>query len=252
MTKPLGLKLDWRAAKLSQLPEIAHGELHLWWLPLTLTTRQQEIALQLLSDLQRNRYERQTSPQLQEAYLAGRYFLLRLLAAYTNTDLHDIELKYTRLKKPYLSDQSIDLHFNFTDTSGLTHKHGLYAFAKSHELGVDIEARNRQSNFELVSSKRFTAQEQTFIMDNGRIDPEKFLAIWTRKEAFGKATGQGINFKMNERNLVSHGKHELNFHDDEQRAWRLLQLELGNEFIASVVHEHHQTLNLRAFNQLAS
>jgi len=126
--------------------------------------------------------------------------------------------------------------------------YGVFAFTLSGEIGVDIEARQRSSNFSTIADRRFSAREREFVYEKGVINPEKFLAIWTRKEAFGKATGQGINFKMNRRS--SNGEHELEFTDEYDQAWRLLQLQLGEKFIACVVHASHQALSLKAFNAL--
>lgn len=260
MIEALGQKPHWQSAKLKDIPALLEGELHVWWLPLTLQEPQKSEALKLLNDIQRDKHARRATDELQEAYLAGRYFLLHLLAAYTEVDPHEIDLSYTRLNKPYLSNNAVNsnspnntpqnLHFNFTDTRGHNTNYGVFTFAHEHEVGVDIEAKHRHSNFDRIAQKRFTPQENKFVYDDGVLNPEKFLAIWTRKEAFGKATGRGINFTMNERNLASDGKHELTFFDDDDQAWRLLQMELGEEFIASVVHASHQELSVKAFHSL--
>lgn len=204
----------------------------------------------MLSDMQRDKYERRRNIGQKDAYLAGRYLLLRLLSAYTNTSPNELALSYTRLNKPFLSNQTQNIQFNFTDTSVAERSVGVFAFALSHDVGVDIEARHRRSNFIEIAKQRFTHRELEFVHDDGNFNSEKFLAIWTRKEAFGKATGQGINFKMNACDLASDDRHELKFYDGDRRPWRMLQIELGDDFVASVVHAGHQTLSVTAFNYL--
>jgi len=252
MIERLGIQPKWQSAELQRVPSLLKHQLHLWWLPLELTEKQKAHALKLLSELQREKYERRRSDALKEAYLAGRYLLLNLLGAYTNTAPNELELSYTRLSKPFLSNPSQNLQFNFTDTTVNDRSVGVFAFALSHDLGVDIEAKQRRSNFIEIAKRRFTHRELEYVYDDGKLNSEKFLAIWTRKEAFGKATGQGINFKMNTCDLASDNRHELKFFDDDRCPWRLLQIELGDDFIASVVHAGHQILSITAFNYLES
>lgn len=269
MIDTLAIKPNWSAVRLANAPALEKGDLHLWCLPLTLNDDQADQAEGWLSDAQRDKYSRRNTPELKHAYLAGRYFLLRLLGHYSNCDPAHVELSYTRLNKPYLRDNTSHIHFNFTDTTlRAQSKHdtrlpveavGLYAFSCCAEVGVDVEHLSRRSDFKQIVEKRFTKAEQTFVTkQNGEIDPELFLGIWTRKEASGKATGQGINFQMNQRNLInsvnkdaSQGNHaHLNYVDEEQRAWRLIQLHLENNLIGCVVHAGHQPLSIKAFNRL--
>ncbi len=250
MIEILGFKPNWLAGKLSQVPTLQADQIHVWWLPLSLQESQVSEALKMLSDIQLDKYARRSTPDRKQAYLAGRYYLLTLLGLYTNTSPTEVLLSYSRLNKPYLSDDSLDVQFNFTDTryDGLTH--GAFVFSRAREVGIDIEARSRRSNFAAIAEHRFTAAEREFVTEHTQVNPEKCLAIWTRKEAFGKATGKGINFKMNEQDLSSGQQHELDFFDTENNAWRLLQLEFGENLIASVVHQGHQKLEMKAFHSL--
>lgn len=255
MSETLGTKLDWQSIEHPSIPDLEADELHLWWLPLSLSTQQQDEALQLLSDIQRDRYLRRRAGDAQEAYLAGRYYLLHLLAAYTETTPDAVQLSYSSMNKPFLSNKEVshkehDLQFNFTDTQHQAQRHGLFAFCRQREVGVDIESYARKNNFTAIAADRFTTAEQEFVARDGNVDPRRFLAIWTRKEAFGKATGKGINFKMNEQDLSNGNAQALNFFDPQNRAWRLQQVALGDELISAVVHAGHSPLRIRAFNQI--
>lgn len=252
---PLGLAPRWKAASLKRIPTLDENELHLWCLPLTLSDPQKETALDLLSDIQRERYHRRHT-SLKSSYLAGRFYLLNLLAAYTKQDASDIKLSYTRLNKPYLSFAEGGISFNFTDTGGKDNPLAMFAFCRNREVGVDIEANSRVSNFLPIVKKRFTKLEQDYVIDDfGQVIPERFLAIWTRKEASGKATGQGINFKMNNRELlgvenVENLNHHHNYYDEHGIPWRLTQLNVKGEHIACVVHADHQSMKLCSFDHL--
>jgi len=250
MIETLGIQPDWQAGDLRQMPTLAPGELHVWWLPLSLDQHKQNLAQDLLSDIQRDKYIRRRTEELKLAYLAGRYYLLTLLGAYVGVEPGEIKLSYSRLNKPYLSNNASGIHFNFTDTQSTNGSVGAFVFSRHHEVGIDIEARSRKCDFAAISNSRFTPAELDFATTDGVVNAEKFLAIWTRKEAFGKATGKGINFKMNQQNLSSGTDFELDFLDNQDQPWRLQQLEFGDELIVSVVHEGHQKLETRAFHCL--
>ncbi|MFT6407188.1 MAG: 4'-phosphopantetheinyl transferase [Arenicella sp.] len=248
MIEKLGQNLNWNNVSLQAFPLLMPNELHLWWVPLQLDHSQLKPALHLLSDIQRDKYHRRATAELKQNYLAGRYYLLHLLGAYTEQPPSDVLLSYSRLNKPSLSDSSLALEFNFTDTNG----YGVFAFSRGRQVGVDIESRTRKINFKAIADRRFTKQELAFVYQNGELNRQRCLAIWTRKEAFGKATGLGINFKMNQQNMYSNESdaYQHTFADEHNTPWRCLQLQLGDQFIASVVHQEHQDLSIKAFNSL--
>ena len=248
MIEDFGKTPEWQTANIGEINKLESNDLHIWWLPLRLNPSQKIVATSLLSDVQHDKYMRRRTSELKNAYLAGRYYLLHLLGAYTHCRPDEVKLSYSRLNKPSLSHNNTNIEFNFTDTTVNGVAQGLFAFSKNRQVGVDLEALTRRGNFPAITRKKFTQNEIDFVTHSNtkEINPERFLAIWTRKEAFGKATGVGINFKMNERDLAS-DEPELNFVDQDDQPWRLLQFKLGNELIASVVHSEHKTLSLHAY-----
>lgn len=257
MTEQLGASLDWESSKEGSALSLMPSELHIWWLPLTISAEHAQFTLGHLNERQREKYHRRATSDLQHAYLAGRYHLLTLLAAYANCKPDKIKLSYNRLNKPSLNINNTDevnqqIHFNFTDTNIGKQSHGLFAFCRQHPVGVDLEACDRKSAFKKIAQRRFTQTELEYVTnENGLIDSKRCLAVWTRKEAYGKAIGQGINFQMNERNLVSDNfkqPFKYNFNDSKDD-WRLIQIQPEQRFIACVVHQSHQNLLIKAFNR---
>ena len=246
----LGHILKWQTAKTGSTPDLKPNELHLWKFDLKLNDSESALALQFLNDIQRDKYLRRRTPQLKEAYLAGRFHLMQLLAAYGGTAPHEINLDYSRLNKPRLAPNLRNLEFNYTDTRENENSIGLFAITFNNAIGIDIEARSRRSDFLSIASKRFSEQELDYVTNTeGQIDAQRFLCIWTRKEAYGKATGKGINFKMRNMNLASSGAFELNFLADEDTSppFRLQQFHVGQRYIAALVHQGHQPLSIKAF-----
>ena len=260
MTNQLGMSLNWQTVDNLHDLSINDDELHLWWLPLSISEAQEKETHALLSQRQLDKYNRRSTPQLKHAYLAGRYYLFTLLAAYQNCKPSDLILSYGRLNKPHLNTRDpngnpTSLQFNFTDTSINEQSFALYAFCRNKAVGVDLESTSRKGDVTRIAKRRFTDIELAYVTSkNGEVNPEKALAIWTRKEAYGKATGVGINFQMNQRNLIADSditQNEYNFNDG-LTDWRLLQIEPEPQFIASVVHETYAPLTIKAFKSMLS
>ena len=64
---------------------------------------------------------------------------------------------------------------------------------KDLSLGVDIQ-KIRESRYEDLAKRYFSAEEEKMINSAGPQEKrqEKFFAVWTEKEACGKALGTGI------------------------------------------------------------
>jgi len=252
MINQIGIIPKWHTLQDLKTLNLKPEELHLWWSPLTLNSQQKSVAYSLLNERQLEKYHRRATPELQNSYLAGRYHLFTLLAAYLNCQPNQIKLQYNRLNKPFLakklqSEPPLSLEFNFTDTNLNGQSFALYAFCWNNQVGVDLEARKRAGDLEKIARRRFSKTELDFVSSEpGSLDPEKCLAIWTRKEAYGKARGIGINFQMNQRNLVGESDYDFTF-SDEKHNWRLVQIQPNEDFIACVVHENHAPLSIKAF-----
>lgn len=86
--------------------------------------------------------------------------------------------------KPELSGE-VGVHFN------LSHA-GDYAAAvfDDDEVGIDME-RTRRVNVN-VMRRQFTAAENAYL----RSKPDAFLRLWTRKESYCKAVGEGLHLPL--------------------------------------------------------
>lgn len=76
----------------------------------------------------------------------------------------------------------------------LSHCDGLVACAVSRELdlGVDIEPLSREAPL-AIAERMFAPAEQAWLRDQPEAEQSAgFFALWTLKEAFIKATGQGL------------------------------------------------------------
>jgi len=246
MLDKLSTKARWTSRSLEHLPTLESNEIHLWLLPLEISHEQQAIAKTWLNSTQKSKYEKRLKSGRDSSYLAGRYYLYKLISGYSGQPAKEIELSYTRLNKPYLRETDSNLFFNFSDTADENGSIGIFAFSRSGEVGVDIESLGRSGNFSSIVEKRFSPLEQSIVIDQrGKMNNEAFLCVWTRKEASGKATGQGINFKMNQREVVGSMNSYHHYEDEFSKKWTLQQIRLSQELISCVAYEGDQLKTIK-------
>ena len=74
----------------------------------------------------------------------------------------------------------------------ISHSGNMVAVCTSENpIGIDIELINEKRNLEKLSNRVFCGKELETFKNNPT--PEQFYEIWTRKEAYSKIDGQGVN-----------------------------------------------------------
>ena len=127
-----------------------------------------------------------------DRFIAGRGLLRTVLASYVEGDPGRLAFDYGPNGKPCLSecDRSGGVHFNLAHSDDLL----LVAVARSWEIGVDVERVHALADAEGVAERFFSPREREGLRDLPAA--QKLLAffnLWTRKEAWLKATGVGIS-----------------------------------------------------------
>lgn len=120
-------------------------------------------------------------------YYIGKIAAKLLIKKYANRPFEKIIILKGKNDKPYLKpfDNYSLVHFN------LSHSDDAILIAISNkEVGVDIE-QNRLFNYAVLMDTVFTKNEINFIKTH-RNPNQAFFILWTRKEAFLKATGTGL------------------------------------------------------------
>ncbi len=92
--------------------------------------------------------------------------------------------------KPYLQVPE-GIYFNLTDTDNYI----LLALTQVCPIGLDMEERNRKVNLKIFKRYCCGGEEECFrTWWKDYREEEMVLAGWSRKEAYGKALGVGIDF----------------------------------------------------------
>jgi 4'-phosphopantetheinyl transferase len=130
-------------------------------------------------------------------YIKGRAMLRILLGRYLDTPPDEIRFQYGNHGKPEIAapQDSRDLRFNFSDSGGLA----LIAVGSGSALGVDIEKVRPLPDFLDIATRFFSGREvQAILAVSQNKRQEAFFACWTRKEAYLKATGNGLLYPLSD------------------------------------------------------
>lgn len=125
-------------------------------------------------------------------FTIARGMLRQILASYLHTEPGAVRFCYGKNGKPKLAhafgDESIE--FSLSHSEGIA----LYGFCKGCPIGVDIEYIHEIPEMDLIAKKFFSTREsEGFRRQHGSKKVDAFYKCWTRKEAFIKATGEGLS-----------------------------------------------------------
>lgn len=224
----------WRSPlALKELPKHA---VHVWITNLDSHLGQYEELYDVLSERERQRVERLQVKTVADRYVISRGVLRKLLSLYTGLHTSELKFNFGPLGKPSLTPLADGrvLSFNNTDSRELA----IYAFSWGRELGVDLERLPREVRAERISRRRFTEAEADVITSlQEPMRTEVFLGCWTRKEAWGKALGVGIRYPMESIDLGSRPDQPEMLIAQDDRQWRLLQIQPNENAIACIIAE---------------
>lgn len=161
----------------------------------------------LLSPDEREARARLRAPHLPRQYLVTRALLRSLLSEYApGTEPSRWRFELGDSGKPVLATPfaAAGLHFNLAHTAGLV----AIALAREPALGVDVEHFAPRGPPLHVAPRYFTAAEAADLAALP-VDQQaaRFYALWTLKESWLKATGEGL----------AGGLDQVSFHFDDVR-----------------------------------
>jgi 4'-phosphopantetheinyl transferase len=165
-------------------------ELHVWRVPLHPPREQIAVLARRLSDDERERAARFHFERDRMAYTAARGALRTLIGRYLAQPPDRLVFGYRAKGKPYLATPGDALSFNLSHSGEV----GLLGFARDREIGIDVEHRRSMDDLRSLARVSFSAQEYATLCSLPPDDQtDAFFSCWARKEAFIKATGEGVS-----------------------------------------------------------
>jgi 4'-phosphopantetheinyl transferase len=169
----------------------AGARLSLWWAPLDISASALRGLAVFLSPEERQRADRYHRPLDRGRFLAARGWLRHLLARQLLCAPSEVQIVTDDLGKPRIA--SSDLCFSTARSEGIA----LYATSWKMEVGVDIESIKATADVDGIAARFFTRAEQRALAS---LPPaqrlEASFRCWTRKEAYVKGIGTGLNFPL--------------------------------------------------------
>jgi 4'-phosphopantetheinyl transferase len=178
-------------------PSLEPNAVHVWAIPLAAPPATCAALEVVLSPDERRRAARFRFDQHRNRFIVGRGRLRMILGRYLNFEPAAIEFDYSERGKPFLASRlgRSGLEFNFSN-SGLL---ALLAVTRDQAVGVDLEAVRPIQDVDGLVTRFFSPRENAiFHTISEEHKPAAFFNLWTRKEAWLKATGQGIGHALNQ------------------------------------------------------
>jgi 4'-phosphopantetheinyl transferase len=226
--------------------DLTNPEVHVWQAELDLPIESIEKLARSLSADELDRANRFRFEQHRHRFVASRGILRAILASYLNAAAAQIRFAYSPQGKPTLDTSSQSalryptLSFNVTHSEGLA----LYAITLDRLIGIDIEYLPPPREVNELAKRFFLPREYDTICSFPPAQQQAvFLQIWTYKEAYLKATGEGLmGLKRVEVSFPASDTEApatLTLHDASQSPlhWQTAQLHPHPDYVAALVVE---------------
>ncbi|MCF8024225.1 MAG: 4'-phosphopantetheinyl transferase superfamily protein [Desulfobacteraceae bacterium] len=170
---------------------IGKNSAHLWWADLDINESLLRQLAGLLSKQEAQRAGRFVLSTPGRNFVAARGMLRLVLASYLEIPPAEVPVAIDARGKPYLKNTGNlkPIDFNLSHSGDMV----LIGLTVNRRIGVDIERIRPKKNPEKIAERFFDPKEAREVAqapENERL--RLFLRYWTSKEAYLKATGDGI------------------------------------------------------------
>lgn len=171
-------------------------------------------------------------------FVVAHGILRNLLGRYLSIWPGLIQFEYDFNGKPILPEAGDLKSVSFN----ISHSHNLavFAFSKFSSIGVDVEYVRIMQDFYEIADHYFHPKENEMLQNIPPFERNAaFFDCWTRKEAFIKATGEGMSRPLDSFEVSVNGKNESEIHsidDDitEAAKWSLLPFKPARGYVGAV------------------
>lgn len=220
---------------------LEHDQVHVWRVPLDLPMSRVEDLRRTLVAAEVRRAERYRFDRDSRRFIVARGVLREILSRYLGTEAHRLRLGHGPRGKPYLLGETGEgaLCFNVAHANELA----LYAVTRGRKIGVDIEYMERDPVPVGIAERFFSPREVAGLRAlPPDVQRQAFFNGWTRKEAYVKATGDGLALPLDQFDVTLDPREpaallSVNTNPQEASRWTLQSLEPGSGYAAALAVE---------------
>lgn len=217
-------------------PALASDEIHLWRIDLKAFRPNICEFQQVLSEGEANRAARFIRSEDRDRYVIARAAMRRLLSSYLQISASEIRFESNAFGKPSVSKSmnTEQLSFNLSHSGDLC----LLGVRRGGEIGVDIERIRDDVKTEELARRFFSPQEISEL--DGLPEAARtlgFFLCWTRKEAYIKAHGSGLQHPLDQFAVTLTPGSTPELRSVDQDRWLMLSIDPEEGYVGSIVTE---------------
>ena len=197
-------------------------------------------AVELLSPAERARHDRLRFARNRRDFAVAHAMLRRALSSHDGRQPHEWTFASGARGKPMLPrDVALSTHLAFN----IAHTDGLVACAVVHDadVGIDVETIDRETHALDLARRYFSETECADLEQCAESQRQtRFIEIWTLKEAYVKAIGEGLSRPLNGFTFVFDGRSSVRLESTavgEEDNWRFA--------LFAPSHRHRMSVALR-------
>jgi len=223
--------VEWSAAP----AEIAlhENEMHIWRAWLDVDDREFARLSSYLSQDELLRADRFVFSKDRHHFTVARGRLRELLGIYLKRLPESFQFRTGRYGKPTLSED-LPVRFNLTHSYGLA----LYGFSLNRELGIDVEKIRPEFASKEIAERYFSAAEQRELSQlPTEMHTDAFFLCWTRKEAYVKAHGDGLQIPLDSFDVSLTPGEPVLLRSTDQEKWSIRSFSPASQYVGAFVGE---------------
>jgi 4'-phosphopantetheinyl transferase len=226
-----------RDAAQSRLIFASRRDIHVWAVQLAAPDSVTARFERILAQDERDRAARFRFEDLRKSFILARATLRILLGGYLKQDPAGIQFKQGSKGKPF-AVASGGIEFNASHSGSLA----VFAFTRDCELGIDVEQIRPMPDIHEIADSFFCAAEaEELRLLPVELRERAFFNCWTRKEAYIKATGEGLSAQLNEFRVSLRPSEPARFihigHDKNTAGiWELHDLRLAPDYASALAY----------------
>ena len=212
------------------------NEIHIWRFHLDCGPEQIRLLEGTLTDEEKSRANRFIHSRDRQRFVVSRGVLRELLGKYQGVHPSALAIETGPYGKPFLAVPGPlpSLSFNLSHSDGCA----VCAVARDRNLGIDLEQLRPDFPAEEISHRYFSATESRNLSS---LPPEQraegFFLGWTRKEAYLKARGTGLQTPLDSFSVSLAPAEPPKFLDGVEPTWHLAAFRPSERFVAALVYD---------------